>query len=168
MSDFVKSATTSTPVAKSQGDIIAMLGRYGATGFGFRRSADVIEVTFHMPRAKGGGEHSVAIPVNVRTVRAKLDAPEIQRERKRQKQATFTSEDQAERVAWRVLHLWIDAALSAVSLGAQTIEEAFFAHLVVTTDDGVQGRLVDYLATLGAASGGTLPSARRLLLKSGE
>jgi hypothetical protein len=167
MSDFVKSATTSTPVAKSQGDIIGMLGRYGASGFGFRRTGDVIEVTFHMP-SEGQRDHSVCIPVDVRTVRAKLDGPELQAARKSRRQATFTTDDQAERVAWRVMHLWIDAALSAVSLGAQTIQEAFFAHLVVTTEDGTQGRLVDYIATLGLANGSALPSANRLALSSGS
>ncbi len=39
--------------------------------------------------------------------------------------------ERAERVAWRNLVLWIDAALSATAAGLQTIEEAFFAHLLV-------------------------------------
>jgi hypothetical protein len=39
--------------------------------------------------------------------------------------------EQAERVAWRNLVLWVDAALSAAVAGMQTITEAFFAHAVV-------------------------------------
>lgn len=165
MTDFVKSAMTSTPASKSQADIIAMLGRYGASGFGFRRRGDVIEVTFHMPSSRG--EQSVCIPVSVSVVRDKLDSPSLRAARRAQRQATFTTDEQAERVAWRVLHLWIDAALSAVSLGAQTIEEAFFAHLMVTTEDGSQGRLVDYVTTLAAERGGMLPSTTQRLLGSG-
>jgi hypothetical protein len=39
--------------------------------------------------------------------------------------------EQAERVAWRNLILWVDAALSAAAVGLQTITEAFFAHAIV-------------------------------------
>ncbi|HXF23303.1 MAG TPA: hypothetical protein VN602_02225 [Gemmatimonadaceae bacterium] len=163
MSDFVKSATTSTPVAKTQADLISMLGRYGATGFGFRRQGSIVSVTFHLPRA-GADDQTVEIPVDLTTVRAKLDGPAMVAERRRQRQATAVSDDQTERVAWRVLYLWVDAALSAVSLGAQSIEEAFFAHLVVTSEGGKPERLVEYMAKLAAASGNMLPSptARRL------
>jgi hypothetical protein len=163
MSDFVKSATTTTPIAKSQADIIAMLGRYGATGFGFRRVGPIVSVTFHLPRAGGGEDYTVEIPVNVASVAKKLgDTSRIITKQSRANRPA-SAEEHAERVAWRVLHLWIDAALSAVQLGAQTIEEAFFAHLLVATDDGRTGRLVDYVKSIGAGSGGVLPSATRLL-----
>jgi hypothetical protein len=168
VTDFVKSATTSTPVAKSQADIIGMLRRYGATGFGFHQKTNTIEVLFHMP-TESGDDRRVCIPVSLGIVREKLDGPTLQAERRRQKQAAAISDDQVERVAWRVLYLWIDAALSAVSLGAQTIEEAFFAHLIVTTEDGKDGRLVEYMANLSAAAGGSLlPMPRRLALGAGS
>lgn len=166
MTDFVKSATTTVSASASQAEIIAVLARYGASGFGFRRRGDVVEATFHLPRP-GADDQSVRIPVSVTTVSEKLLAfhrtPAGQRMKRR-----APDTEQAERTAWRALLIWIEASLLAVKLGAQSMEEAFFAHLVVTTDDGQEGRLVDYVATLGKAAGGTLPSARRLLLKSGE
>jgi hypothetical protein len=58
---------------------------------------------------------------------------------------------------------WIDAALSAVSIGAQTIEEAFFAHTVIETADGQSGRLIEYVKTLRDLNGGgRLPSTGTL------
>ncbi len=165
-SEFVKSATTATSVAKSQADIITMLTRYGATGFGFRRVGSVILVTFHLPRM-GGGEHTVEIPVDVAVVSQRLGNKAKAALTKRPKSKRPSGDEtQADRVAWRVLHLWIDAALSAVSLGAQSIEEAFFAHLVVHTEDGKRARMVEYIGSIGAASGMRLPAPHRLLLPS--
>jgi hypothetical protein len=160
-SEFVKSAITKVPAATTQSAIIEVLARYGASGFGFRRRGDVIEATFHLPRA-GAGDQTVRIPVNVASVYAILQ--------KRGRGVGEKTPDmaQAERTAWRALLLWIEASLLAVKLGAQSMEEAFFAHLLVTTEDGQEGRMVDYVATLGVAAGGVLPSARRLALKPGE
>lgn len=166
MSEFLKSATTGVSADKSQGEIIATLGRYGASGFGFRRRGEVVEVTFHLPR-KGADDLSVRIPVNVTTVRASLDALWSGDQRPHSKRPVDMAV-QAERVAWRALLTWIDASLLAVKLGAQSMEEAFFAHLVVTTEDGLEGRLVDYVKSLGGASGGVLPSVNRLRLGSGS
>lgn len=166
MADFVKSATTTTPVAKTQSDIMAMLARYGASGFGFRQVGAVVSVTFHLPQS-GAADRTVEIPINLATVEARLGDTSRRIVTKQEKSRRPTgNETHAQRVAWRVLYTWIDAALAAVTLGAQTIEEAFFAHLVVTTDDGSTGRMVDYISTLSAAYGGTLPTSHRLLLPS--
>ena len=59
--------------------------------------------------------------------------------------------EQAERVAWRNLYLWIDAALSAATMGLQTITEAFFAHAVV----GAGGeRMIEVVEAHQAQMGG--------------
>jgi hypothetical protein len=70
---------------------------------------------------------------------------------------------QAERVAWRNLVLWIDAALSAATVGVQTITEAFFAHTIVVDDGGRAERMVDYVERTGGAIG---PGVRALLPSS--
>jgi hypothetical protein len=61
--------------------------------------------------------------------------------------------EQAERVAWRNLVLWVTAALSAATLGLQTITEAFFAH-TVTGEHGE--RMIEVVerhqATLGTGT----------------
>lgn len=156
MTTFIKAFATKTTVDKSQADIIAVLRRYGASGFGFRRMGDVVEVTFHMLN-EARAERTVVIPLSVETVYRKLVA---MRESRVKVSARRVTREQAERVAWRVLLDWIDAALLAVSVGAQTIEEAFFAHSVIVTSDGQTGRLVDYVHTLEQASGGESGSGR--------
>jgi|SRR6185437_2877888 len=164
-SNFVRSATTDVPADKSQAEIIGVLARYGASGFGFRRRGDVIEVTFHLPRPTGD-DQSVRIPVNVATVRAKLN--EFWESPKRPHTRKPDLNAQAERVAWRALLTWIEASLLAVALGAQSMEEAFFAHVLVTDESGQEGRIIEYVGTLAAGANGVLPSPRRLLLGSGD
>lgn len=157
---FVKSASTKVPVEDTQGHIISMLHRYGASGFGFRRQGDVITVTFHIPAEGGGPDRTVAIPIDIGVVRKKLN-PHLD-ELAAQKHGTRTGKDpgRAERVAWRIVLDWIDASLSAVSVGAQTLETAFYAHTVIETADGQRGRLIDYVETIKGAAGdaqGRLP-----------
>jgi hypothetical protein len=154
MPDYVQFYTTRIDPMQSQGDIMSTLHRYGASGFGFHRRGSVVEVTFHLP--EDGGERSVRIPVDVDRVHDRLVGQLASKARK-EKQAvnTETMRAQAERVAWRVLLSWINAALSAVAIGAQTIEEAFFAHVVVETTDGQNGRLIDYVHTLEGGDGAT-------------
>lgn len=158
MADFVKSAATRVTVEETQGHIIAVLHRYGASGFGFRRLGDVITVTFHIPGADGR-DRTIAIPLDVAKVRAKLN-PKLEAIERRQKRAKIVDPGRAERVAWRIVLDWIDAALSAVSIGAQTIDEAFYAHTVIETVDGQRGRLIDYVGTIADAvgAGGKLPN----------
>lgn len=152
---YIKAYSTKTTADKSQADIIAILRRYGASGFGFRTVGAAVEVTFHMLN-EAKQERTVVIPLNVDTVHAKLKAMKKAHVRSN----VSVTRGQAERVAWRVLLDWIDAALLAVSVGAQTIEEAFFAHSVIVTSDGQTGRLVDYVHTLEQASGGESGSGK--------
>jgi hypothetical protein len=156
-SEFVKSATTATSVEQSQAQIIAMLRRYGASGFGFRTEGATVLVTFYMPRHGGGTPHEVAIPIDVGRVHAKLDTPAVRAAQRAKKKAI--NAEQAERVAWRVLYLWIDAALAAVSIGAQTIEDAFLAHMVVESRHGTRARVADHMAPALASGADYMPTA---------
>lgn len=170
MNNFVKAATTVVSVEKSQADIIAVLNRYGASGFGFRRVFEVVEVTFHMPTTEGQPDRTVMIPVSLDVLHRKLQAHNDRRVARGGHMRRVVPREQAERVAWRVLLDWIDAALLAVAMGAQTLEEAFFAHSVVTTQDGQTGRMIDYVHAIETAAGaepgsGLLPTPGRPLLQ---
>jgi hypothetical protein len=150
---FVKSATTTTSVDQSQAAIIAMLRRYGASGFGFRTDGDTVRVTFFMPRQGGGEPHEVEIPIDIVRVRARL-ADAVKRQKKR-----APAGDNAERVAWRVLYLWIDAALAAVSIGAQSLDDAFLAHMVIPNRHGTLKRVADHMAPMLASGADVMPTA---------
>src|SRR5690348_8107243 len=135
MGDFVKSANTSTATGRSQSELERILRRYGASGFGV--SADyathIIRVAFRVPDVPGQpAVVPVRLEVNIETVSRALGhgKPRASWD-KTWKKPTTAQWEQAERVAWRHLVLWVDAALSAAVAGLQPISEAFLAHTLV-------------------------------------
>jgi hypothetical protein len=137
---FVKSADTSTQVATSKTELEKMLRRYGAAGFSvahdYAEHRVVLNLLLPDTPAKGAPRVPVRLPVSVRAVYDKLYGRPTKydyTEKKYVYNATGYETkklEQAERVAWRNLVLWVDAALSAATIGLQTITEAFFAHTI--------------------------------------
>lgn len=125
---FVKSADTKTPAGNSKAELERILRRYGASGFSVAENYTngEIVVSFIVPDAPGGHSVPVKLPVSVRAVEAALFGPQAKRKGKNK----LWESQQAERVAWRHLVLWVDAALSASAAGLQTVTEAFFAHTI--------------------------------------
>jgi len=140
---FVKARGTDVPVGRSQAELERVLRRYGATGFGVQQDylGGIVKVFFRVPDRPGA---PTTIPV-----RLDIDVNEVYNalHRARPPKAEQRGEKwgQAERVAWRQLILWVDAALSAASAGMQPISEAFFAHTLVRADSGKVERMVDHL-----------------------
>lgn len=127
---FLKSQNTKSPVANSKREVERILQRYGARAFSCAEdyhSGQVI-VQFVIADAPGSAKFiPVKLPVNVARIYEILFGM-VPRSRMSERGSDW---ERAERVAWRNLVLWIDAALSAAAAGLQTIEEAFFAHVVV-------------------------------------
>lgn len=149
---FVKSSDTKTPVVNSKGELEKMLRRYGAEAYSVTEDyvSGRAEVRFLIPDSaeKGAVRVPIRIPIEVQKVyHALYGAPPKRDEWKRGKWVKAGTYDakqmqQAERVAWRNLVLWVDAQLSAATIGLQTATEAFYAHAVI----GPQGqRAIDYL-----------------------
>ncbi len=124
---YVKAWKTSTPVSNSQAEIRRMLARYGVHGVSMSedmRKGEIV-VAFAVPDSPGSKVTvPVRLPVSVNNVAMAMYG-------KARNPPSPAKLEQAERVAWRHLVLWIDAALSASTTGLQTITEAFFAHTVV-------------------------------------
>lgn len=144
---FVKSADTSTSVANSRGQLDKMLRRYGASAISMAEDLEArrIVVAFVVPDSmhKDAAKVPVKLPVSVASVyHALYGQPTRWGQRADGTQGQVPNPagydrrklEQAERVAWRNLVLWVDAALSAASVGLQTVTEAFFAHAVVGAD----------------------------------
>ena len=137
---FVKSADTSTQVATSKVELEKMLRRYGAAGFSvahdYAEHRVILELVLPDTPTKGAPRVPVRLPVSVRTVYDKLYGRprkydyELKKYVDDPKGYDRKKLDQAERVAWRNLVRWVDAALSAATIGLQTITEAFFAHTI--------------------------------------
>lgn len=149
---YVKAWSTKTAVSHSQSDIRKMLARYGATAVSMSEDMEKNEivVTFVVPDKPGSAARiPIRLPISIRSVGRAIYSDNISR--------GSPKFEQAERVAWRNLFLWIDAALSASSIGLQTITEAFFAHSIVGPNGQRMIELVEEAqTTLG-------PGVQRLL-----
>lgn len=167
---FVKASGTDVPASRSQGELEKVLRRYGATGFGVQSdyAAGIVRIFFRVPDSPGAATSiPVRLEVNVKAVAALLGAGKKKRTYRRWNGSQYVSRGpaeelaQAERVAWRHLVLWVDAALSAASAGVQTVAEAFLAHTLVR---GEQGQVMRVIEQMDAVSGGNW----RGLLPSGN
>lgn len=149
---FVKSWDTSVPMAKTKGDLETLLRRYGATGFTVSEdyeSRTVVVVFFIRPRPDTD-PLEIRFPVSYKTV---LDRLRRMNEFTRKARGKGANRDgwqhaQSERVAWRHLYLWADAALSAVDAGLYSLPEAFFAHAMIDAPGGVRVRAIDAVTAL--------------------
>ena len=173
---FVKSADTSSAAVNSRAAVDKMLRRYGASAISMSENVEEgeIVVSFVIPDTanKGAQKVPVRLPVSIRSVyhvlyekptRYKWDA-ELKKGEHVYDPKGYDAKKwaQAERVAWRNLVLWIDAALSAASIGLQTITEAFFAHAVVGDGGARMIEVVDsFQRELGAG-------VQRLLMAPAE
>lgn len=165
---FIKSHDTSVSVGNSRAEIEKVLRRYGASGISVQQTFDSLNrpekvtVSFVVPNHVGSTQKvPVSLPVNVKQVYEALYGT------RGRKITNFDAYKmaQAERVAWRNLVLWIDAALSAAAVGLQTITEAFYAHTVIQLENGGTARLADYLE---ASQGSLAPGIRALLASPAE
>ena len=158
---FIKSATTSTPVVHSKSDLEKLLTRYGCKSFAVQQdyANNLATVTFVVPDTleKGANDIPVQLDVNARAV---YDAMYGQPTKYSGSGRVFDPKGyrekemaQAERVAWRQVLLWVDAALSAAAAGIQPISEAFFAQTLIRHPDGTLSRIVDHVNQL--APGGS-------------
>lgn len=144
---FVKSSDTSTSVINSRSEVDKMLRRYGATQINMMSDFEkrVVTISFVVPdrpEAKAP-KVPVKLPISIATVYHALYGKPQRWGQKEDGTHGYVFNpggydakkmEQAERVAWRNLVLWIDAALSAASVGLQTITEAFFAHAIVNAE----------------------------------
>lgn len=184
LGQFVKSADTKTPATNSRGEMDKLLRRYGASAISIAEDIKKRElvVSFIVPDSpeKDAPNVPVRLPISVFRVYDMLygqptktlyargterDYPPFNGKWSVQvfNPAGYDEKkmQQAERVAWRNLLLWVDAALSAAYAGMQTITEAFFAHTVVGS--GGQ-RMIEVVEAHQDQLGG---GVQRLLLSSG-
>jgi hypothetical protein len=99
-------ANTSVPVERTRQEIEAVLQRYGASAFGFMTSGNRSIIAFE---AKG---RKIKISMTVAS-----EADDKSGKQRRQK--------------WRALLLVIKAKLESVDSGIETLEEAFYANIVL-------------------------------------
>jgi hypothetical protein len=170
MTTFVKSANTSVPVGRSRDELERVLRRYGANAFASACDFDAgkVSITFRVPDRPGEVANvPVRLEASFRAVydqlygqpfTTKWDDKKGRIKEFNPKGYDATKLAQAERIAWRHLVLWVDAACTAASVGIQTMREAFFAHTLIRDEHGKIGRLGDFVKTLEASGQLLLPS----------
>lgn len=153
---FIKSATTSTPVVNSKAELEKLLTRYGCKSFAVQQdyANNLATVTFVVPDTLDKGARDIPVQLDV-SARQVYDAMYGQPTKWGGNGRVFDPKGyhekemaQAERVAWRQLILWVDAALSAAAAGVQPISEAFFAQTLIRHPDGTLTRIVDHVSQL--------------------
>ena len=159
---FVKSAESNVSAEKSVAAIKDLVRKYGASGFGTSEDYAQGVVTVSFVLNTDDGQHvPVQIPVRIHRV---YDAMYPTKAGHNQHVSAAQSErnrrQQAERTAWRQLHLMVEANLVAVQLGIMSLGEAFLPHTMVVSQDGKSERMADYLTRTHGALG---PGVRALL-----
>lgn len=114
---------TSVAVAKTEGEIKAIIRRYGATSFASFETDAAAMIAFEMR----GRRVVFKLPLPDRNAKQFTETPSGKWART-EKQAEQAWE-QACRSKWRALLLCIKAKLESVEAGIETFEDAFLAHI---------------------------------------
>lgn len=151
--NWVRSWDTDVPAARSSSQLDELLRRYGAHGYtvSTNYTNGTVMIGFTLPKTfQVKTEETSEIRVGVsfsETLRRLEKMAEFNQKiskQPRDKQSVYALA-QAERVAWRQMILWVEAALNVVSAGVQTLEEAFFAHQIVRIG-GQEYRAIDFVS----------------------
>jgi hypothetical protein len=116
--------TTTVEATKSASECIARLAQHGASAIG---------ITYELTKPTGlsfridtpYGPRTFALPVNVRGTHKALQ----EGYRKGRVPNRYTSLDQAERVAWRVLKDWLEAQLALIEAGVADMTQVMLPYM---------------------------------------
>lgn len=158
---WVRSWDTEVAVSRSSAELETLLRRYGARGYTVScdYSAGTLLIGFTVPatwQVKTDASVEVRLMVGFRETLRRLEKMDVfsnKRDRKTYALRETWALEQAERVAWRQIILWVEAGLNMAASGVQTVEEAFFAHSVLP---GTHSRVIDVV------------NSKRNLLAAGE
>lgn len=125
----IKNYTTDIPVNKTVSEIHLMLADHGAKRILFDYGADskvtAISFTIETPT----GEQAVRLPANVERVREVL-RQQKNNPRNRNRSQIDDSQDQAERVAWRIVKDWLAAQLAILETEMVDVQQVFLPYFL--------------------------------------
>lgn len=134
----IKSHDTSVPVDRTRSQLEKLLTRYGCSHFGTSSDFEKGEFTVFFKVKNTPRDKEAQVPV-----RLHVKVADVRRAMERE--GMRASDAQAERVAWRNLYLWVDAACSAAAVGLRPMAETFFADIAVRDENGSQVRAFDLI-----------------------
>lgn len=125
----IKNYTTDIPVNKTVSEIHLMLADHGAKRILFDYGADskvtAISFTIDTP----SGEQAVKLPANADRVREVL-RQQKNSPRNRNRSQIDDSQEQAERVAWRIVKDWLAAQLAILETEMVTVQQVFLPYFL--------------------------------------
>ncbi len=133
----LKNYSTEVPAMKSIGEIYGKLVAHGATDILIQHNPVTHEpesLSFIVPTKQG--RVPFRLPANVPAVATKLlkdlaSSTYRQWDSQYQAQRKQKAEQQAARVAWRILKDWIDAQLAIIEVEMVTMEQVFLPYMQV-------------------------------------
>jgi hypothetical protein len=121
--------STTVDSSKTAGEMSALLSKHGASR---------VTVTFEEERHVGleftlvtpHGDREFALPINVDAVNQLLE----RQYRTRKIQRRYASYEQAERTAWRVAKVWLEAQLALIEAAMASLDEVMLPYLLYDED----------------------------------
>lgn len=125
----IKNYTTDVPVNKTVSEIHLMLADHGAKRILFDYGADskVMAISFTIDTPSG--EQAVRLPANVNRVRDVL-RQQRNNPKNRNRSQIDDSQEQAERVAWRIVKDWLAAQLAILETEMVTVQQVFLPYFL--------------------------------------
>lgn len=125
----IKNYTTDVPVNKTVSEIHLMLADHGAKRilFDYGNDSKVTAISFTIDTPQG--EQAVRLPANADRVRQVLreqrNNPKV-----RNRSQIDDSQEQAERVAWRIVKDWLAAQLAILETEMVTVQQVFLPYFL--------------------------------------
>lgn len=117
--------TTEISADKTVMQIQQMLARAGASAIllDYNQNGNIIALSFKMPL--NDSEISFKLPCNPKPVQAVLERQRVERR--------YRSEEQALRVAWRIVKDWVEAQLAIIETQMVTTAQVFLPYAVTSS-----------------------------------
>jgi hypothetical protein len=127
----IKNYTTEVGVDRTIGEISSMLASHGARSVqvDYDGTGKAEGVGFNFPVA--GQMIHFRLPANVEGVHAALQRNPDKAAARRGHRRILSTEEQARKVAWRILKDWVAAQMAIVEAGAAEIAEVFLPYAMV-------------------------------------
>lgn len=123
--------STKIDATQTVAEMQALLARHGArriaVDYGPRGVPSSLDFMLETPH----GMRSFSLPVEPERMQRLLEKEEKAGRLKTGSKSERTSLDQAERVAWRVMKVWLEAQLALVAAELVDLDQAMFAYLQV-------------------------------------
>lgn len=125
----IKNFTTDVPVNRTVSEIHLMLADHGAKRILFDYSddgkVDAISFTISTPY----GEQAIKLPANAERVREVLHEQKNST-KNRSRTPIDDSQEQADRVAWRIVKDWLAAQLAILETEMVTVQQVFLPYFI--------------------------------------